>query len=80
MERQDPALEPLKILIEELIYNTYITQQPGLVEQINKLIKKGHTPTAIEQYVKTKISPKSQIADHVYLIASFLLRKQLPPN
>lgn len=80
MERQDPSLDPLNMLIEELIYNTYLTRQPDLVEEIGKLIRSGCLPREIEKRVNRLIPAGSQVANHVYLIASFLFRKQLPIN
>lgn len=80
MNGQDPNLEPLNRWAEQVIYETYVDQQPALVEEMRKLIKAGHTPTSIEKFVKSKIPARSQVADHVYLIASFLFRRQQSPN
>lgn len=74
-ERPDPGMEPIKIICEKIIYDVYLQNQPELVQAIGQLVRKGHSPTMIADRVKSMIPATSQVDDHVFLIASHLLRQ-----
>ena len=80
MKNQDPSLEHLNAICEEIIYDTYCQAQPDLVKHIEFLIRKGHTPTDIENFVRQTAPAASQVSDHVYIIAIYLLRMKLSAN
>lgn len=79
-DQPDPSMEPIHVACEKMIYDLYLQNQPGLVASIDQLIRMGHSPTHIANRVKSIIPVISQVNKHVFLIAMYLLRRQLSSN
>ena len=76
MNRQDPHY----CISEKTIYERYHQQQPDFVNNIEVLIQKGHSPTDIENFMRLVGASSSQLVEHVYWVASYILRQQISQN
>lgn len=65
---------------EKTMYDKYSLQQPDFVSTIEVLIQEGHSPTDIENFMRLVTATGSQLADHVYWVASYILRQQISQN
>ena len=72
----DPSLEPLNRDIEKMFYDFYQEHQPELVASLRQAIESGYTPAIIEKKVARMIPQGSDVGNHIFLIASYLLRNR----